>query len=284
MINRPFAGDGWNGVTLYFTLDFNPAYSLTLLSGFRGEAVLCLPSGSYTPFACKGNDQSEVTWSVRGINGAVDQNCVGSFGSLTVPLSDTASPSPQPTAGPTPRPTAISPGTRMPIIVFTEDELHSAIALNGATVWLGNDVQLTRTVRVLGTTLTIDGRGFFLDGQAKVRCITISGSARGTATVILQNLVVFNGTATYGGGLLIARGSAVSMVGCKVMANEARHGAGARIRGANVTIVGCSFIVNKSPSSSGGGIYLYTGAIVQLTDCVISVTKPNKALILQPHL
>ena len=50
-------GDGWNDNYLYFDEPENMAvtpFKVTLLGGHSGSATLCLPPGTYSPFACGG--------------------------------------------------------------------------------------------------------------------------------------------------------------------------------------------------------------------------------------
>lgn len=43
---------------------------------------MCLEEGSYSPYACGGSDDSEVSWSVGGVSGSADDSCTSTFGSV----------------------------------------------------------------------------------------------------------------------------------------------------------------------------------------------------------
>lgn len=66
-------GDGWNGAMLYFT----DTIAVTLMSGSYGDATVCLPPGSYSPYACGGFYPSEVGWSLPayGLSGGAASSC-----------------------------------------------------------------------------------------------------------------------------------------------------------------------------------------------------------------
>ena len=67
-------GDGWNGAMLYFT----DTIAVTLLSGSSDYTTVCLPPGSYSPYACGGDYPSEVGWSLPayGLSGGAVNNCL----------------------------------------------------------------------------------------------------------------------------------------------------------------------------------------------------------------
>jgi hypothetical protein len=99
-------GDGWNGVNLYFTPD--KSSSVTLPSGSLGTTSICLPPGTYSPFACDGSWQEEVGWTIvnYGLTGGASTTCGATSGSFTVTNnnSPTQLPTRVPTRGPTEAP------------------------------------------------------------------------------------------------------------------------------------------------------------------------------------
>lgn len=104
-------GDGWNGNKLYFDDVANMAttsYKLTFTSGHSKTKSICLPPGTYSPFACGGGWPNEVSWEVEGygISGGASSICQPTSGSFTV-LGDgeTLAPTEVPTSAPTKYPT-----------------------------------------------------------------------------------------------------------------------------------------------------------------------------------
>jgi hypothetical protein len=116
-------GDGWNGNYLYFDDAIaSTTLKLTLASGSSGTATICLDPGVYSPFACGGSWDAEVSWTIDdyGISGGADNSCAPSSGSFTV-LGDgvTFSPTLSPTAFPTLHPT--SAPTSCNVVVQMDD-------------------------------------------------------------------------------------------------------------------------------------------------------------------
>ena len=83
-------GDGWNWAVL--TLPWVPAgasspaadYTFTMHSGSSATQSACLPPGSYTPYCCGGEWESEVSWEVGGLTGGADENCAAKYGTFVV--------------------------------------------------------------------------------------------------------------------------------------------------------------------------------------------------------
>ena len=122
-------GDGWNGNYLFFDAPeqmTTTAHKVTLSSGHSGLATLCLPSGSYSPFACGGSYKSEVGWTIEGhdISGGADNSCQPSSGSFALlhdgeTLAPSPAPSPAPTVAPTAAPT-FCPSQRTIVVHMTD--------------------------------------------------------------------------------------------------------------------------------------------------------------------
>lgn len=101
-------GDGWNGNNLYFTAD--KSVSVSLASGRSGTESVCLPPGTYTPFACGGTWQSEVGWSIAayGLSGGATTTCAATSGSFNIAGNiPTSAPVFKPTGSPTTKPTSV---------------------------------------------------------------------------------------------------------------------------------------------------------------------------------
>jgi len=93
-------GDGWYNTVLYVgshTFSMETSYSTPYYyttDYFNDTATVCLEPGTYSPYACGGMDQSEVSWSVSGVSGGADSTCVSSAGSFTVAGPPSPTPAP----------------------------------------------------------------------------------------------------------------------------------------------------------------------------------------------
>lgn len=137
-------GDGWNGNYLYFDdAVATTTLKVTLPSGSSGTALICLDPGTYSPFACGGSWDSEVSWTIDdyGVSGGADNSCSPSSGSFTV-LADgaTVSPTAFPTQVPTFTPTA-SPTYECNILVEMDDSYGDG--WNGNYLYFDSDVAST---------------------------------------------------------------------------------------------------------------------------------------------
>jgi hypothetical protein len=75
-VSAALSGDGWQANKLFFT-SAHMTHFTTLEAGFVKEQSICLPDGTYTPFACGGQWPSEVSWDIPswGIFGGADTTC-----------------------------------------------------------------------------------------------------------------------------------------------------------------------------------------------------------------
>ena len=76
-------GDGWSGGV---TLHVGP-FEFFVLSGASLSQTVCLPAGTYRPFACGGDQfRGEATWSVGGVSGSATEACPseGASGAFTI--------------------------------------------------------------------------------------------------------------------------------------------------------------------------------------------------------
>lgn len=82
-------GDGWNGNYLYFG-DHTSASTIkvTVPNGHGSTRGLYLPPGDYSPYACGGTWDQEVSWTIQetGMTGGADNSCAPApgQGSFTV--------------------------------------------------------------------------------------------------------------------------------------------------------------------------------------------------------
>eukprot|EP00613_Pedinella_sp_CCMP2098_P025123 CAMPEP_0171711916 /NCGR_PEP_ID=MMETSP0991-20121206/16879_1 /TAXON_ID=483369 /ORGANISM="non described non described, Strain CCMP2098" /LENGTH=251 /DNA_ID=CAMNT_0012302347 /DNA_START=149 /DNA_END=901 /DNA_ORIENTATION=+ len=176
--------------------------------------------------------------------------------------------------------------------VSTERELTSALG-NMMAIEFSANIVLTSTVHVVGLiSLSIDGKGFKLDGQNSVSsCLYI----RKYAELALTNLIITRGYAiTNGGGLLIIS-STVTMNSCSIFENNAgRDGGGLDISGSSVvtmfscaineniadndggvTMGSCSVVSNRASLGSGGGLRVSNSAVVAMTSSTIAVNAAS---------
>jgi hypothetical protein len=80
-------GDGWNGNYLYFgDHSSSSTVKVTLPSGSDSTVGLSLPPGVYSPYACHGSWDGEITWTIveSGLSGGADNSCSPTSGSFTV--------------------------------------------------------------------------------------------------------------------------------------------------------------------------------------------------------
>lgn len=106
--------------------------------------------------------------------------------------------------------------------------------------------------------VTVDGKG----GGSVVVCT--SGE---TSETTLENLVIRNGLAVFGGGMFI-NNSSPSLINCRLIDNQAYDGGGLYCNGGSTSLTNCMFYGN-SADSVGGGMALVTGSHI-LTGCYIA--------------
>jgi hypothetical protein len=96
-------GDGWTGTRLYLG-----DYIISLYDGLDGNQTVCLPEGSYYPYACGGNLAFEVWWDVYGntgnVTGGATNDCNASAASTEF-IVNGPTPSPTISVQPVPSPT-----------------------------------------------------------------------------------------------------------------------------------------------------------------------------------
>jgi hypothetical protein len=128
------AGDGWNGNFLYIS----PEIAVTLGCSDCSEAVdvLCIPEGTYSPYACGGDYPEEVQWEIQGygVSGGADASCTPTSGSFTVVVTD--APTFTPSAVPSSNPSVTYQPTVFPTIWFSlvnPEELDGVVVPVSAT-------------------------------------------------------------------------------------------------------------------------------------------------------
>jgi len=131
------------------------------------------------------------------------------------------------------------------------------------------NVTVTKDITLLGK-----GKRATLDGKAKDRVLEVAG---GTAT--LRDLVVRGGkTDAAGGGILVAAGTAATLIGVEVSANSAgQNSFGGGIEagpGAHLQLVGSSVEGNTAGSS---GAIDSDGAVVSLNNSNVSGNRATHA-------
>jgi len=162
-------GDGWNGNYLYFDEPENmqtTTRKVTLPSGHSGSATLCLPAGTYSPFACGGSWKNEVGWTIEGygISGGAG-SCQPVAGNSFVLLADgqtvppTLVPTPSPTLSPTSAPTECP--TERTVTVHMSDSYGDG--------WNGNHLYFDD----VGSMTTTEYKMTFWSGYSKTKSICL---------------------------------------------------------------------------------------------------------------
>ncbi|MBQ2653992.1 MAG: right-handed parallel beta-helix repeat-containing protein, partial [Methanobrevibacter sp.] len=133
----------------------------------------------------------------------------------------------------------------------------------------GNTIELTRNYTFIDGVdtlingisitrdITIDGKGFTIDGSNLARILYIT-----TNGVTLKNINFVNGYASHGGAIYNNGGSGFELINCTFENNVAYNNPGGAIytysNGVN-NFINCTFIGNKMTKSGqyGGAIYIY---------------------------
>jgi len=158
----------------------------------------CIACPFYAPFSCCGATACSASASICT---ATELEICGNPTPMptllpTLPPTNTLSPTHTfvPTNTPSHLPTQVPTQTLVPTlsnIASDEAELNSAL-VNDAIyeVEFSNDIALTATIAISGLTgVRINGKGFKVDGQGRVRCFLIENGAE----VSFVNLIITNG-------------------------------------------------------------------------------------------
>jgi hypothetical protein len=161
---------------------------------------------------------------------------------------------------------------------FTDPAAAVASAVTGDVVEIAAGIYLLdQPISVYGPQHlvirgAVDSKGMpatVLDGQGQ---FTVLGMLHMSDETLLENLVIANGRADYGGGMFLHNADPV-FVNCRIEHNTANvNGAGSFIgAGSHPRFVECEFTGNGTPWPSGAGGALWISASeVDLVDCVIS--------------
>ena len=153
-------------------------------------------------------------------------------------------------------------------------------AREGSTINLENDYKYDSGFSTDGITinkeLTIDGKGYAIDGNNMARIFNIGGN------VVLKNIIIQNGKINDGGdggAINIKANSIISCIHCTFINNTADGDGGAIrvVHGSNISISDCTFINNGVPNlgnDAGGAIYIFY-ANAKITN---SIFKDNYAV------
>ena len=142
--------------------------------------------------------------------------------------------------------------------VDTEAELTSAInSANGNseadTIILAADITLTSALPQITSEITIEGRGFTLDGNNSCRVLDITSAGNLT----INNVTIANGSVTGGGGGIYNLGTLV-VNHCTFSGNSAGggpNGRGGGIYNDGTLTVNDSTFTGNTADNAGGGIY-----------------------------
>jgi len=193
-----YYGDGWDGNILHVGTQ-----TFALPNGYNeGTATACLdPGTTYTPYACDGSYDSEVSWSVGGVSGGADNSCSGSesFYATSVPsLEPTVTVSPTaPTSEPTHAPTSVTG-------VTTVSEFNAAASASNSIVTLAADISTilsTDGLMISGVTnIVVDGAGKKLMGKADLYTFVSGNYSHKYAFGIGGSKVIINDFILHGAG------------------------------------------------------------------------------------
>jgi hypothetical protein len=161
---------------------------------------------------------------------------------------------------------------------FTDPAAAVASAATGDVVEIAAGIYLLeQSISVYGPQHLVirgevDSKGMpatVLDGQGQ---FTVLGMLHTSDETLIENLVITNGRADYGGGMFFHSADPV-FVNCRIENNIANiNGAGSFISGdSRVTFVGCEFTGNGTPWPNGaGGAAWISASEVVFVDCLIS--------------
>ena len=187
---------------------------------------------------------------------------------------------PSPTYPPTPMPSA-SPTS---LSVLSEAQLQAAITQGVSSIQVANDILLARTITLMGANVSIDGQGFSLNGQGRVRCVYLTDAS----VLHLTDLTITGGLASSGGGGIMVAGDArLILINCQVVNNTAiseneSYGGGIFIYSASAEISRSVISFNKS-TKYGGGILVLNGHC-SLEDCTVADNQAHYGGGLQVYL
>ncbi len=163
--------------------------------------------------------------------------------------------------------------TGFPMSAGTESELNTAIGcFNTAPageyeINVTADLTLSANTKAInnpnGASLMLNGNNFIIDGDGQGRIMTI----RGGNTTISQ-LVMQNGAAENGGGVLVGSTAVVTLTQSTVISNSADLGGGVYNNG--TLIINDSDISENTSNLRGGGIYNNDYNEVIISDSTIS--------------
>lgn len=123
--------------------------------------------------------------------------------------------------------------------------------------WIGN-VIVEQTISIVdGTFLSVAGLGSdaVIDGDGKTRLFEVEN-----ATLHLENVTLFNGSARYGGGIAASR-STVAFSGASFKSNNASSGGALYMsNGTKVTVGRATTFSRNTASEHGGALYMSSGS------------------------
>jgi hypothetical protein len=163
---------------------------------------------------------------------------------------------------------------RPEIIVASEEELHEAVKVSGATVILSQTITLLREVEIknISQGLIVDGRGWSVIGQGSTRCLNVND-----AEVNFHNLTIQDGRAQDGGGVFVNGNATVSFSSVFITDNSAaQNGGGIWVGGGSIVSFVNSEITTSHSENVGGAIFAEKGSEISVTETKL---KDNMALL-----
>ena len=144
-------------------------------------------------------------------------------------------------------------------------------AEENATITLENDYAYDEGFSIDGIiinkALTIDGKGYTINGNSKARIFYLYGN-----NIVLKNIDFKNSSCHGDGGAIYNSGANCSIISCTFV-NDSCYGNGGAIynSGANCSINSCDFINCSAIDDDGGGaIFNYNGANCIIISCTFN--------------
>lgn len=141
--------------------------------------------------------------------------------------------------------------------VMVSDEYQLAAALTVATrnvlIALASNIGLTQTIKITDSiNVTVDGRGFSIDGGSAVSCFLVKSS-----NVTFKSLNVINGRSPEGGdgGCISLSSSQLVLDQVNITSCFAKNGGGLISESSYLNMKSCTFSFNRA-ATSGGAMFI----------------------------
>ncbi len=147
-------------------------------------------------------------------------------------------------------------------ITFAAGLMNGTGTLTMGQLLITDDVMINGDAGIGGTRITING-----GGGNRIFELTTAGAGSIDA-VTISNLIITNGSATEGGGILVNASDDLTLSNVEVSSNTAQNGGGIFNDG-TASIEAGSMITGNSASVSGGGIFNDAGTMLTVNDSTV---------------